>query len=373
MAMRLAVVAALLALAGTATAGGPVRHSDTETRLIRALTELRAGRHERAGETLRSLVADRPDFALARFLHAEWLHMRAGGHVAAAADGKASDLLAEARLRWRHHRNPPPAGGIPDALLRLAPADRHAIVVDLSAHRLYLFRNEGGRVRLQADYYASIGSAGVGKLFEGDHRTPVGIYRIDGFEPDARLPERYGRGALTLNYPNAWDRFFGRTGHGIWVHGVPRDTYARPPLTSEGCVVVANDDLDRLRASVRPGHTPVVFTDELEWLTPDEALARQREILVGLREWQRSRAAGDAGAAAALYADTYNPGAGGGRPHRTAAGGDAPLDHVSVFAYPGEPNLRMTTFALPGTAGETALFWRRQSDNRWRIVHQALR
>ena len=34
-----------------------------------------------------------------------------------------------------------------------------------------------------------------------------------------------------------------RTGSGIWLHGTPPDQFARAPLATDGCLVLANPDL----------------------------------------------------------------------------------------------------------------------------------
>lgn len=45
----------------------------------------------------------------------------------------------------------------------------------------------------------------------------------------------------------------GRNGYGIWLHGTPSDTFSRPPRTSDGCVVLANTDLDEIARRLQVG------------------------------------------------------------------------------------------------------------------------
>ena len=52
------------------------------------------------------------------------------------------------------------------------------------------------------------------------------MYHFTSVLSKSELPDFYGAGALPINYPNEWDRLNGRTGHGIWLHGTPADTYA---------------------------------------------------------------------------------------------------------------------------------------------------
>src|SRR3989338_9263109 len=61
-----------------------------------------------------------------------------------------------------------------------------------------------------------------------------------------------GVGALPLNYPNEYDKRLGRTGSGIWLHGVPSDSYARSPNSTDGCVVLANPELQTILDQVQP-------------------------------------------------------------------------------------------------------------------------
>ena len=104
-------------------------------------------------------------------------------------------------------------------------------------------RGIDGALKLQTDYYVSQGKLGVKKFREGDQKTPIGVYYVNGRIPGPKLPDFYGTGALPINYPNEWDRRNGRGGSGIWLHGTPSDNFSRPPLSSDGCVVLANPDL----------------------------------------------------------------------------------------------------------------------------------
>ena len=143
---------------------------------------------------------------------------------------------------------------------RLAPG-QHAIVVDASRSRVYLYENRLGTLRPVRDYYSAIGKLGTAKEREGDKRTPIGIYHVSSHIPGGRLPDLYGWGAFPISYPNGWDRRLGRTGNGIWIHGVPPVTYARGPLSTDGCVALANPEIADLAQRVQPGITPVVIAD----------------------------------------------------------------------------------------------------------------
>ncbi len=88
------------------------------------------------------------------------------------------DLRREAELRLADLAYRPAPGAIPAQFLTLSPASRHAIAVDVSRARLFLFENRNGELRLLTDFYISVGKAGVGKTVEGDQRTPLGVYFV---------------------------------------------------------------------------------------------------------------------------------------------------------------------------------------------------
>src|SRR6267378_925842 len=119
----------------------------------------------------------------------------------------------------------------------------------------------GGKPRFVADYYVSSGKNGPLKVREGDEKTPIGVYHVTASLPREELSDFYGSGAFPINYPNEWYRIQGRNGHGIWLHGTPSNTYSRPPRSSNGCVVLANSDLDALAGKLQIGVTPVIISE----------------------------------------------------------------------------------------------------------------
>jgi len=142
-------------------------------------------------------------------------------------------------------------------------------VVDLSKSRLYVFDNSLAKPLLIDDIFISMGSAGSGKINKGDLKTPMGVYFVQSYISPTQLEDKYGAGAYPINYPNAWDRINGKTGHGIWLHGTRSGTYNRPVLASEGCVVLPNDDLVEVGSYIDLKNTPVSIGENLKWLQED--------------------------------------------------------------------------------------------------------
>jgi murein L,D-transpeptidase YafK len=149
-----------------------------------------------------------------------------------------------------------------------------------------VYRNDEGRPHFVADYYVSSGKNGALKLREGDEKTPIGVYHVTDSLPREKLSDFYGSGAFPINYPNEWDRIQGRNGGGIWLHGTPSDTYSRPPRSSNGCVVLANPDLDALARILQVGSTPVIISEEVELLSLDDWASERKAFGGQLEQWR---------------------------------------------------------------------------------------
>ena len=201
----------------------------------------------------------------------------------------------------------PPAGQVPAEFIMLPKAIHHAIAVDTTRSRLYLFENGAQGLRLVSDHYVSVGKQGVDKTMEGDQRTPLGVYFVSDRVGQGSLGEAFGAGAMQLNYPNLLDQLHGRTGSGIYVHGVPFNTYSRPPKDSDGCVTLANDELVMLMNTVPIHDTPVIITRQIHWVSDDAIRQHRAEILDAVNHWQSVRARDDNGALQAFYAPGAAP------------------------------------------------------------------
>lgn len=219
-------------------------------------------------DELDRLVARYPNFRLAHLVRGDLLLARARpielfGNTGHAARERLDELRAEAYVRLRAFNDQPRSNLIPRYLLRFAPSQKHAIVVDAGRSRVYVYENAGGTPRIVTDYYTTLGKRGIEKLSEGDKKTPIGVYYVTSRISGSKLPDLYGWGAFPINYPNEWDRMLGKTGYGIWLHGVPSDTYARAPLASDGCIALANPDIENLGKRVQVGMTPVIIAESV--------------------------------------------------------------------------------------------------------------
>lgn len=278
-----------------------------EGRLIRIYQLISESDHRQALAQAEALVRDHPNFQLANLVLGDLLSassrpIRQLGDApdtqALAASKQLEVLREQSRRRLMALTERPPEGSVPSQFLSLSTQSKHAIAVDASRSRLYLFENKvvgngASQLTLAGDYYISVGLSGVEKVTEGDLRTPVGVYYITSNLDASKLPDLYGAGALPINYPNALDTQRGKTGSGIWLHGSPSEQFARPPLASEGCVVLSNQDLKTLLAKVQIRTTPVVIAPELKWVMPDALDGERDQFNLALEAWRTSKSRGD--------------------------------------------------------------------------------
>jgi murein L,D-transpeptidase YafK len=258
------------------------RLAEQEVALVQVFEAIQQGQSEKALREVDRLIAQHPNFRLAHLIRGDLLSARSGtlsplgSTVSSRSGGRVNELRAEALARLRAYSDPSIQGKVPTNLLQISHDLKHVIVVDASRSRLYVYENRKAAPVLVADFYATLGKQGVDKFKEGDQRTPLGVYRITSRIPGQKLPDLYGWGAFPIDYPNEWDRRTGRTGYGIWLHGVPSDTFARAPFASDGCIALSNSDMVRLAKLVQIGATPVVIADRIDWESPD-SIVRERD------------------------------------------------------------------------------------------------
>ena len=194
---------------------------------------------------------------------------------------------------------------VPAWLIRLPESVTTVFAAETSAAAFHRFDRVGEGVIQVAEDYMSIGKGGIGKVRTGDQRTPLGIYFVTEQLDTTRLHEKYGVTAFPLDYPNAWDRRMGRTGYGIWVHGVDRRNGQRPRLDTDGCIALPNERLLALEASFEPNLTPVVIGTRLAWTDPQALAATRAALEQAVAQWATALEEGDMFAWLALYDDDF--------------------------------------------------------------------
>jgi hypothetical protein len=377
--------------AGTAVSGpnlltAPVDGRTPEGQLILSYQLLARGEESQALATLEQLVTEWPEFALAQLVYGDMLLARSGRESPLSVGSKAAlgakteriaNLRQESVLRLSALMERPPRDAIPKDLLYLSAAVRHAIVVDASRARLYLFENSAQGLHLVRDSYVSLGKLGIGKLVEGDQRTPLGSYHV-GLRRD-EAAERYGAAALPLNYPNEYDRAVGRGGSSIWLHGERIGSYARGPQSTDGCIVLSNDEMAFLADTVAPFETPVVVVEKVEWVQRDSAPSPLRPAFKqAYQQWQEARLQQNPLALRALYEPGLQRGTDSQaeileRNLARMAKKEMPLnsiEQVSVLPWKDEQEVVIVNYREIGPSGSKPRlkrqYWRAH-EGQWRI------
>ena len=276
---------------------------DYEADLLKAILYFKSGKLDVALEKLDELIKKVPDFQLAYLLKGDLLLSKfsdtnnLGQTTLLASIVRRLDnskkrqlnfLREEAQLRIRALLKNKKDKVWPRQILALGESVKKALLVDKSANRLYVYTRlaSGELVEEVNDYYITTGKLVGDKVEKGDLRTPEGVYFVTSWISPSKLPDKYGVGAFPVNYPNELDKRNGKTGYGIWLHGTDKGSYNRPPRDSEGCVVLTNIDLSSLKNEIKPGVTPVVITNKVEWIDYVAWQQERQDILHAIEKWR---------------------------------------------------------------------------------------
>jgi murein L,D-transpeptidase YafK len=120
----------------------------------------------------------------------------------------------------------------------------------------------GASSRVIRTFKIATGKVEGDKERQGDNKTPEGIYFTTGTIPSTQLaPQKYGPLAIPLNFPNPMDQANGKTGYGIWLHGVG-DRRIEDARVTEGCVAFQNSEITTLQNWLLPQHGLVVIAKD---------------------------------------------------------------------------------------------------------------
>jgi murein L,D-transpeptidase YafK len=359
----------------------------TEAQLVKSLQAINNNRLDIALNEVDSLLRDNPNFKLAQLVKGDLLMAHAGvidnfGSAANAPHDKIEDLRDEARVRLQRVLSQSDTRLRPRFLWQLDAQQKYALVVDTSRSTLFVYENVGGEPRYVTDFYITIGKLGTEKFSSGDQRTPIGVYFVKAELPKKRLADMYGSGAYPLSYPNEWDRKNKRAGSGIWLHGTPSGTYSRPPRASNGCVVLANDDLNKLAPYLQVGITPVIITNQMDWNNEHDQIERA-SLLQEIEQWRKDWASLNTDAYLKHYARNFSsnnidyPAWAKQKQlvNSTKSWVKVGIANVSMFTYPEQPNMVVVNFEQDyGSSNLSHRMKKRQywikQDNLWKITYE---
>ena len=127
------------------------------------------------------------------------------------------------------------------------------VVVNKGARKMFLMHHD----KVLEAYDIDLGFAPIGhKTFEGDGRTPEGLYRIDRRNPNSKFHLSIG-----ISYPNEQDIALAESlgkkpGGDIFIHGEQSPLKRSPKDWTWGCIAVKNEEIEDIYAMVRDG-TPI--------------------------------------------------------------------------------------------------------------------
>jgi murein L,D-transpeptidase YafK len=369
----------------TAQAGPDMR--GTEAQLVKSLQSINSNHLDLALNEVDSLLRATPNFKLAQLVKGDLLMAHAGvidnfGSASNAPHEKIEDLRDEARVRLQRVLSQSDIKLRPRFLWQLDAQQKYALVVDTSRSTLFVYENVAGEPRYVTDFYITIGKLGTEKFSSGDQRTPIGVYFVSAELPRKQLADMYGSGAYPLSYPNEWDRRNKRAGSGIWLHGTPSGTYSRPPRASNGCVVLANEDLNKLAPYLQVGITPVIITNQMDWDNDRDQIERAA-LLQEVEQWRKDWASRNTDAYLKHYARNFSSNEmdyrAWAKQKQLVNSGKSwvkiGITNVSMFTYPEQPDMVVVNFEQDYGSNNLSnrmkkrQYWIKQ-DSQWKIIYE---
>ncbi len=128
------------------------------------------------------------------------------------------------------------------------------IQVHKGDRKLYLFHHD----KVLKTYDIALGGNPIGhKQFEGDGKTPEGIYYISNRNPNSTYHL-----SLRVSYPNDADRAYATSqgkapGGDIFIHGGPPYKTSKNDWTA-GCIAVSDKQIEQIYSMIKPG-TPIII------------------------------------------------------------------------------------------------------------------
>ena len=271
-----------------------LRYETPEKMLVKSLVEISEGKVDIALKTIDALIKQTPNFKLAYLIQGDLLLAHAkqingiGDEPKGEKKEEVENLKNEAKVRIERYLNNLNLQNEPKIFAQLNDKDKYLFYVDAGSSRLYLYENIDGKLSYKDDFYVSIGKNGFGKQYEGDKKTPVGVY-FTGKKIRESLSDFYGEAAYPLSYPNEIDIKNKRNGSGIWLHGTPKTTYNRAPMASDGCIVLSNPDLMKLSSVLDNNKIPIIISfqslKDLE-SSNKNLVERKLSLINAIEEWR---------------------------------------------------------------------------------------
>ncbi len=174
------------------------------------------------------------------------------------------------------------------------------LICDKSKSQLSIYKKDDNNTyQLKKEYSAYTGKMKGDKRKEGDLRTPVGVYNI--VKKITKVSSFYGPMAFVTSYPNIYDKYRGKTGQGIWIHGLPikqkRDEFTK------GCIAINNQNIESLNRNIDISKTILITTKES--IKKEVSKKQLSKILANLFAWRYSWIYNDIDTYLSFYASGF--------------------------------------------------------------------
>ena len=127
------------------------------------------------------------------------------------------------------------------------------------------------------------------KWNEGDGKTPIGVYTLKYKLDDNKLNDFYGPLAYPTSYPNLYDSYLGKSGHGIWIHGFPKNNPERN-FDTKGCIALPNNELLKLSKSINYKNSILIInTNNLPKTTKQNIAIILKQIFKWRYAWKYNK------------------------------------------------------------------------------------
>ncbi|CAN2048003.1 Secreted protein containing YkuD domain protein [Candidatus Magnetomoraceae bacterium gMMP-1] len=195
---------------------------------------------------------------------------------------------------------------VPDSLVYIEPIKNteYIILVEKSTQQMFVYAYDGSFKEVDR-FKCSTGENSGSKAQSGDRRTPEGIYFFNKAFIKKELSPIYGSRAFPTDYPNFIDRFAGKNGHAIWIHGTNKPL---KPMDTNGCVAMVNKDINKLANYITLNRTPVIIKKKLSFIPLfDSDSSDARSLRSFLSGFEKSLTEAKKEDIIKLYTNIYEP------------------------------------------------------------------
>lgn len=184
----------------------------------------------------------------------------------------------------------------PDVIIDYNSATPYVFLVEKSTHKIFVLKYQNGQRSLEAVFECKTGQIKGDKKEEGDKKTPEGIFfliaRYDRDQISKIVGKenvfQYGELAFVTDFPNHIDRINNKNGGGIWLHGTDESFFDTTSDDTRGCVVTTNETIKKLAQYIHLGKTPLIITENLNFLNKEEYQAARKEFIGRLDTWRKA-------------------------------------------------------------------------------------